>query len=148
MLDQVQQDINNAMKASDRKTAGALRMLFSSLKNAYIDNQGSLTDEQARDVIKKEIKKRVEARDLYAKNDRSEQASQEEFERTLFARYVPSQLNEEQIDELITTSAEELSELNFAKLMPLVMKATQGNADGKLVSERVKDYINRSNATK
>ena len=141
MLDRLKEDINAALRSGDKKTASALRLLFSSLKNAQIDNAGELSDEEATKAIKKEIKKRVEARDLYSDNGREEQASQEEFERSVYASYVPEELSMDAIDELIVVSAQQISDLKFSSLMPEVMKQTKGQADGRLVSERVKKYL-------
>jgi uncharacterized protein YqeY len=141
MLDRVHSDSNAALKAGDKKTAEALRLLYSALKNAQIEDGGALADERAIQVIKKEMKKRVEARDLYAEHGRQEQAAQEEFERTLYSQYAPTELSVEQIDAIIRTVSANAPEQTFAKIMPLVMREAKGNADGRLVSERVKIYI-------
>lgn len=144
MLDRVQGDSNAALKAGDRKTVAALRLLFSALKNVKIDNGGVLSDEQATACIKKEIKKRVEARDLYSQNDREELAAQEEFERSIYSQYVPEEMSQEVIDEIIEIAAKEIDEVKFATLMQAVMKQAKGQADGRLVSERVKLFIEKT----
>ena len=141
MLERVHNDTNAALKAGDKKTANALRLLYSALKNAQIDAGGTLADEKAIQVIKKEMKKRVEARDLYAANGREEQAAQEEFERTLYGQYAPAELTANQIDAIIERVAAGVPDSTFAKIMPLVMSEAKGNADGRLVSERVKNYL-------
>ena len=141
MLNRVHSDSNAALKAGDKKTAEALRLLYSALKNAQIEDGGALADERAIQVIKKEMKKRVEARDLYAEHGRQEQAAQEEFERTLYSQYAPTELSVDQIDAIIRTVSANAPEQTFAKIMPLVMREVKGNADGRLVSERVKIYI-------
>ncbi len=144
MLDRVHNDTNAALKAGDKKTAEALRLLYSALKYAQIENGGSLADDKAIQVIKKEMKRRVEARDLYAANGREDRAAQEEFERTLYSQYAPAELSADEIDVIIATVAKNASELSFAKVMPLVMRETKGNADGRLVSERVKHYLEKN----
>jgi uncharacterized protein YqeY len=146
MINRVHNDTTAALKAGDKKTAEALRLLYSSLKNAEIENLGPLTEEQAIQVIKKEMKKRVEARDLFGANDREEMAAQEEFERSLYSQYAPAELTSSQIDEIISSVASTVEEMNFAKIMPLVMKETKGSADGRLVSERVKEFIAKANS--
>jgi uncharacterized protein YqeY len=145
MIHRVHNDATAALKAGDKKTAEALRLLYSSLKNAEIENMGSLTEEQAIQVIKKEMKKRVEARDLFAANDREEMAAKEEFERSLYSQYAPAELTASQIDDIITSVTKDADELSFGKLMPLVMKETKGSADGRMVSERVKAFIDKAN---
>jgi len=145
MLDRVHSDLNAALKAGDKKTVDALRMLYSALKNAQIDAGGNLSDEQAITTIKKEMKRRVEARDLYANNGREAQAAQEEFERSLYSQYAPAELSSDQIDLIIDEVASSGVVLNFAGIMPEVMKRAKGSADGRLVSERVKAYLDGRN---
>ena len=141
MLERVHSDTNAALKAGDKKTAEALRLLYSALKNAQIENGGALADEKAIQVIKKEMKKRVEARDMYATHGREDMAAQEEFERTLYSQYAPAELTAEQIDSIIVAVAKDAEELSFAKVMPAVMREAKGNADGRLVSDRVKHFL-------
>jgi uncharacterized protein len=141
MLERVQEDLARALKAGDKQTVSALRMLVSALKNAQIDNRAELTNEQSIKLVQKEIKKRVEARDLYQQHGRTEQAAGEEFERQLLAQYVPSMLSEQEIDLLVNSEAAKLSDVSFSNLMPAVMKAAAGRADGKMVAERVKAYL-------
>jgi uncharacterized protein len=141
MLERVQEDLNRALKAGDKQTVSALRMLVSALKNARIDSGSDLTDEQCIKLIQKEIKKRIEARDMYQQHGRTDQAAGEEFERQLLAQYVPAMLSEQEVDSIIATEAAKLSEVSFSNLMPAVMKAAAGRADGKMVSERVKAYL-------
>jgi uncharacterized protein len=141
MVDKIQADVIAALKSGDKATADALRLLMSAFTNARIALGHDLTDEEATKVIKKEIKSRIEARDLFAANDRQEQADKEEFERQTYAKYVPAELDESAIDALVATAAETVEELSFAKLMPATMQAAKGQADGKLVAERVKAFL-------
>jgi uncharacterized protein YqeY len=101
-----------------------------------------LNDDEVTKVLRKEIKSRIEARDLFAANDRSEQAAKEEFERSVYATYVPEQLNETDVDSLIVKAASELgADIAFSQLMPATMKLAAGKADGKFVADRVKVYL-------
>ncbi len=140
MLDTISQDINAALKAGDKPRAEALRLLKGALVNARIAVGHELNDDEAEKVIRKEMKSRIEARDIFAANQRPEQAAKEEFERSVYAAYVPEQLSEADIDTLITQAAEGV-ELQFSQLMPATMKLAAGKADGKLVAERVKLFI-------
>jgi uncharacterized protein YqeY len=141
MLELVQEDLARALKAGDKQTVSALRMLVSAIKNAQIDNRAELTNEQSIKIVQKEIKKRIEARDMYQQHNRTEQAAGEEFERQLLSKYVPSMLTEQEIDTLITAEAAKLTDVGFSNLMPAVMKVAAGRADGKMVAERVKAYL-------
>jgi uncharacterized protein YqeY len=142
MLEKIDTDIKTALLGGDKKTADALRFLKNSLNNARIALGRELNEEEAIRVIRKEIKMRIEARDLYAANERSELAAKEEFERGLYASYVPDALGQEKLLEIIESTYRGLGgEPNFASLMPAVMKAVAGQADGKTVAEAVKKYI-------
>ena len=143
MIERVQNDLKSALKSGDKQATSTLRMLLSSLKNAKIANANSLTDEQAVSVVKKEIKRRIEARDMYANNDRPEQAAQEEYERQLLSHYAPAQLTQEQVDDLIIGVAKTTTDTNFGSIMPKVMQTAKGNADGKMVADRLKNYLSK-----
>ena len=141
MQDKVSQDINVALKSGEKPTVEALRLLKSALMNAKIAAGHDLTDDEAISVIRKEMKSRIEARDLFSENGRLEQAQQEEFERELYSRYTPKQLSQDDIDSFIKLVISENSEANFGMVMSQVMKKCSGNADGKLVTERVKYFL-------
>jgi hypothetical protein len=141
MQDKVSQDINVALKSGEKPTVEALRLLKSALMNAKIAAGHDLTDDEAIAVIRKEMKSRIEARDLFSENGRLEQAHQEEFERELYSRYTPKQLSQDDIDSFIKLVISENSEANFGMVMSQVMKKCAGNADGKLVTERVKYFL-------
>jgi hypothetical protein len=141
MLEKISQDINAALKSGDKATAEALRLLKSALLNGKIAVGHELNDDESIAVVRREIKARIEARDLFSDNDRQSQADKEEFERILFSKYVPEQLTAEVIDGLIAETSSELIDSNFGTLMSAVMKKINGKADGKLVSERVKYFL-------
>lgn len=141
MLEKISQDINEALKRGDKATAEALRLLKSALMYAKIAAGHDLDNDEAAKVIRKEIKSRIEARDMYAANNRAQQAAKEEFECSVYTQYVPKQLGEAEINAIIVDVSKTVSENTFSQLMPAVMKIAAGRADGKMVSECVKKYI-------
>jgi uncharacterized protein YqeY len=142
MQETVRTDIISALKSGDKPKAEALKLLLGALKNAEIAAGHVLTEEEAIKVVKKEMKSRVEARDIFAANDRQEQADKEEFERSVYADYAPKDLSQDEISEIIKTEALKLGDgVTFSQLMPQVMRATKGQADGKLVSGLVNEYL-------
>lgn len=145
MLDIVNDNINAALKSGDSATVEALRLLKSSLMNAKIALGHDVTEAEAIKVAQKEIKSRIEARDMYAANGRPELAEKEEFQRSVYEAYVPAALSESEIDAVIADQAALLAEgYGFAQLMPKVMQAVAGKADGRTVGERVKEFIGES----
>jgi uncharacterized protein YqeY len=145
MQERISLDINAALKRGDKATAEALRLVKSALQYAKIAANHDLSDEEATKVLRKEIKARIEARDIFASNDRPEQAAKEEFERSVYAIYVPDQLSDSAIDQLIVAAAKKLgNKPEFSQLMPAVMILAAGSADGKIVADRVKDYLSKA----
>lgn len=144
MQEKVDSDIKAALKNGDRVKAEALRMLKSSLINARIAAGHNLAGEEAIKVVRKEIKSRIEARDLYKQNNREKLAQKEESERRLFLSYVPPELSDDELKAVIVDGSKKVeSDLSLHNLMPVVMRSVAGKADGKRVSEAVKEYIER-----
>src|SRR6476660_10432984 len=102
VLEQVQDDVRTAMKARDRERAGALRMVVDVLQKDAKLGKG---DEVA--VLQKEHKKRVEAAEAYEGAGRAEQAAAERFEAGLIETYLPQQLSDEELAQLVQSAVEE-----------------------------------------
>src|SRR3954454_14400182 len=102
VLEQVQDDVRTAMKARDRGRAGALRMVVDVLQKDAKLGKG---DEVA--VLQKEHKKRIEAAEAYEGAGRTEQAASERFEAELIERYLPQQLSDEELAQLVDAAVAE-----------------------------------------
>lgn len=141
MQEQIAKDLIAAMKSGDKATAECLKMLKSALQMAQIAHGSPLDDAAVERVIRKEMKSRSDARDMYAANGRQELADKEESERVLYEKYVPQQLSADDVDAVVASQAATLDDVVFSRLMPLVMQELKGKADGRLVSERVKAFV-------
>lgn len=142
IVEQVNQDLVAALKSGQKPKAEALRLLKSALTNQRINLGHELTDNEATKVIKKEIKARVEARDLFKANNRPDQANQEEFERTVYAEYVPAELSDEQILAIVKEVIEEKGkDAPFGSLIGESIKKVAGQADGSRVSKILKENL-------
>jgi uncharacterized protein YqeY len=143
MQQKIDADIKTALMGGDKQTVEALRFLKSTLINAKISAGHDLNDVEAIKVIRKEIKSRQEAKKLYIANQRPELADKEEFEAKLYSKYVPQEMSQEQVIEIIkSTAGAQDGPGDFAKLMPEIMKAIAGRADGRLVADALKEYLN------
>lgn len=141
MQERIANDLIAAMKSGDRQSADALKMLKSALQNGRIAVGRDLTEEEVLRIVRKEIKSRSDARDMYAANGRQDLADKEESERVLYEQYVPVQLDIDTIDAIIAQCSQDLGDQAvFAKLMPAVMGVIAGRADGRVVAERVKHF--------
>jgi uncharacterized protein YqeY len=139
VLEQVQADVRTAMKAGDRERAGALRMIVDSLQKDAKLGDG---DEVA--VLQRERKKRAEAADAYAEAGRGEQASAECFEAELIEAYLPQQLSDEELSELVEAAIGETGageQKQMGQVMAALMPKLGGRADGKRVSAAVRERL-------
>jgi uncharacterized protein YqeY len=139
VLEQVQADVRTAMKAGERERAAALRMIVDSLQQDAKLGKG---DEVA--VLQRERKKRLEAADAYRDAGRAEQASVEGFEAELIEAYLPEQLSDEELAELVEAAIAETGaseQKQMGQVMSALMPKLGGRADGKRVSAAVREKL-------
>lgn len=139
VLKQVQDDVRTAMKARDRDRAAALRMIVDVLQQ---DAKFGSGDEVA--VLQRERKKRVEAAEAYEQANRAEQAASERFEAELIEGYLPQQLSDEELGELVDSAIAETGaseQKQMGQVMSALMPKVGGRADGKRVSAAVRQKL-------
>lgn len=139
VLEQVQADVRSAMKAGERERAAALRMIVDSLQQDAKLGKG---DEVA--VLQRERKKRLEAAEAYAEAGRDEQAASERFEAELVEGYLPQQLSDDELGELVAAAIAETGASEprqMGQVMSALMPKLGGRADGKRVSAAVREKL-------
>lgn len=128
------------MKARDRDRAGALRMIVDVLQK-----DAKLGDGDEIAVLQRERKKRVEAAEAYENAGRAEQAAAERFEAELIEGYLPQQLSDEELAEIVAAAIAETGaseQRQMGQVMSAVMPKVGGRADGKRVSAAVREKLN------
>ena len=144
LRDTIQQNMVAAMKAQAKERLEALRYLWSLIRNAEIDDKENLADEQVMKIIQTEVKKRKEAIEQMKQGGRDELASEEEVKLKVLVEFLPEQMGESEISELVNQIISEQQTKDFGTIMREVMKKAAGKADGKMVSEVVKAKISLS----
>jgi uncharacterized protein len=135
-LDTVKGDLQAAMRAGERERVSALRLLLSELQKAA--KEGS-DDELA--VLRRERKRRLEAAKAYRDGGREDLAGGEEAEAELIGGYLPAELSDEQLREIVEQAVRESgaqSVKDMGRVMGTAMAAVDGRADGGRVSSLVK----------
>ena len=139
LLNQVQDDVKSALKAGDRERVHALRLIADALQKAEKDNGGDPVE-----VLQRERKRRLEAAEAYREGGRTETAEAEQREADLIASYLPEQLSDEELSQIVGDAVAESgasSPQEMGKVMSLVMPHVKGRADGKRVSAAVKEML-------
>ncbi len=144
LKDQLTSDMKEAMKAKQAERLSTIRQLRSAIKNKEIDLKQELTDDAVISVIGTLVKQRRESALLYRDNGRAELAAKEEAELAVLLGYLPAQLDEAELRQIVAAVIAEtgVSSLkDLGKVMPLVIARTKGAADGKLVSQLVREQL-------
>jgi len=143
-------DLKTAMLARDRERLSCLRMIKSKMQEKEValraergkDHQ--LEDAELLQVITAYAKQRRDSIAGYESGGRTELAEREKAELAMVAEYLPRQLDETQIRELVRAAIEETgasSARDMGRVMKALMPRTQGVADGKLVSQIVRELL-------
>ena len=139
ILEQVQSDTREALKAGERERVSALRLVADALQK---DAKDGGDDEIA--VLRRERKRRLEAAEAYRDGGSGERAEAEEAEAREIERYLPAEMSDDDlaalVDEAIAESGAQ-SPGDMGKVMGALMPKVGGRADGKRVSAMVKDRL-------
>ena len=139
VTEQLRTDMTAAMKAGEKTRVGALRLVLSELQKAAKDGGD---DELA--VLRRERKRRLDAATQFRDGGRPELADQEEAEARLIATYLPAELSDDELDTMIAAAIAQTgasSPRDMGQVMKAVMAASQGRADGKRTSARVREAL-------
>jgi hypothetical protein len=140
-------DMKEAMKAGDAMKRDTLRMLDSMIKNTEIDlkkREEGLSDAEAQDVIARAIKQRKDAMAQYAAAGRPELAEKETAEIAILMAYMPEQLSEEAVAEVVLAVIAETgatTKAEIGKVMSQAMAKLKGQADGNLVKKIAEEKL-------
>ena len=144
MLNQLQEELKVAMKGGDKAAMTGLRNIIGKLKAAQIDKGESLNEEESMKILKSTAKQLKESVEQYNKGGREDLVQKELFELSLIDKYLPVQLSEDKIRDLVKTtiqSAGAESMQNMGRVMGILMQELAGSADGKLVQQIVQEEL-------
>jgi hypothetical protein len=139
ILEQVQTDTREAMKAGERDRVGALRLIADALQK---DRKGGGDDEVA--VLRRERKRRLEAAEAYREGGSGDRAEAEEAEAREIERYLPAELSDEELGGLVDAAIAESGASEpgeIGRVMGALMPKVGGRADGKRVSAMVRERL-------
>ena len=148
LKDRLRADLTGAMKARDSLRASTLRMLLTSVTNAEVagKEQRELSDDDIVGVLSSEAKKRREAATAYDEAGRAESAAQERAEAEIITGYLPDQLDESQVSELVADTITRLGAAGegmraMGKVMGALQPQVKGRADGAAVAAEVRRQL-------
>jgi uncharacterized protein len=151
LKERLRSDLTAAMKSRDELVKATLRMTLTAIGNAEVagDAARELGDDEVLAIIRREAKKRAESAEAFAGAGREELAAQERAEGEVLARYLPTQLTDDELAEIaraaVDQTAAELGERPGPRQMGQVMRnataAAAGRADGRRLAAAVKALL-------
>lgn len=138
------QDLKLSMKEKDIIRKNIVQGIRAAILQIEKDNRIELDDQGVIDVIAKELKKRRDVLPEYEKSGREDLITQLNREIEIVMGYLPSQLSEDELDEIIKKAVETTgasTKRDMGKLMAAVMPQVKGRADGKLVNKLASKYL-------
>ena len=144
LIDQLQKAMQMSLKSSENDRVRTLRTLIAKLKDKSIEKGDELSDEEEIKILQTASKQRKEAAEMFTKGNRTELAESELNELSIIKEYLPEELSEanliEIIDKIINeTGAESMQDMG--KVMSKVMQIASGKSDGNIVQQIVKKRL-------
>ena len=143
--DRLQDDWKTALKTKEKFTASVISTARAAILLVEKTDNRKLEEDEVITILAKEVKQRRESMFEFEKGKRQDLVDECKAEIEILLKYLPQQLGEEEVKQIVKESAEELganSIKDMGKVMSAVNPKTLGKADGKLVSQIVKEYLN------
>ena len=148
LKEQLRADLTTAMKARDEVRSSTLRMVLTAITNAEVAGKEAreLSDDDVIGVLTSEAKKRREAATAFADGGRQESAEKEKAEAAVIAEYLPAQLSEAEVADLVTAAIAQVGAAGegmraMGKVMGVVQPQVKGRADGGVVAAEVRRQL-------
>jgi uncharacterized protein len=147
IVTQINDDIKKAMLAKEKERLAALRAIKSALLLLATGGSGSeVSDEAAITAMQKLVKQRNDSARIYHEQNRPDMAEEEEFQAKVIEEYLPAMMSEDEVRKVVQEKIAAFGATGpseMGKVMGPIMGVLQGKADGKLISQIVKEELNK-----
>lgn len=141
MKDKLKSDMKEAMKAKDKLKLSVIRSLLSALQYEEMQKKAELSEDQILAVLKNELKKRKESLEFAEKDNRETEIEELNTEIAVVESYLPTQLSEDKLKEILTQFKAENADANMGQAMQFLKSNYAGQYDGKLASSLAKELL-------
>jgi uncharacterized protein YqeY len=142
----IQEEVKTSMRMGEREKTTTLRMAVAEIKKEEIEKKSDLNDQEVTSILQKMIKQRKDSCNQFRSASRDELAQKEEREIETLTQFLPEQLGEEEIKELVTKAITNLkaeTPQDIGKVMGTLKSDLQGKADMSVVSHLVKEKLTK-----
>ncbi len=141
------EDLKSAMRSGDKLRTSVIRLLAALIKNREVEKRGPLTDGEVIQAISASCKQRQEAIEQYQKGGRQDLVDKETAELAILQSYLPAALSPDELETAVREAIREsqaASPREMGKVMALLMPKVTGRADGKIVSNLVREMLSKN----
>lgn len=144
LLERLNNDMKQAMKNKEKDKLSVIRMLKASIQNEALKQRQELTDDEELTVLSRELKQRKDSLQEFENAGRSDLVDKVRTELVYVEAYMPEQLSEEEISNIVKQTIEEVnatSKADMGRVMGALMPKVKGKADGSLVNKLVQQHL-------
>tara|TARA_B100002051_G_C16432344_1_gene484847 strand:- start:190 stop:630 length:441 start_codon:yes stop_codon:yes gene_type:complete len=144
VLDEIKEQLKASMKKGDKKNVLAIRNILEKIKNVQVDSKEELKENQIIKIIAKHAKQLRESIVQFKNGNRLDLAEKEQEELKIAEQFLPAQLSKDEIKDIVINVIKDLNVTQMSdmgKVMKAVIDQTKGNADGKIISNLVRESL-------
>tara|TARA_Y100000589_G_C26672457_1_gene434463 strand:+ start:78 stop:518 length:441 start_codon:yes stop_codon:yes gene_type:complete len=144
VLDEIKEQLKASMKKGDKKNVLAIRNILEKIKNVQVDSKEELKENQIVKIIAKHAKQLRESIVQFENGNRLDLAEKEQEELKIAEQFLPAQLSKDEIKDIVINVIKDLNVTQMSdmgKVMKAVIDQTKGNADGKIISNLVRESL-------
>ncbi|PAV29024.1 hypothetical protein CIL05_13670 [Virgibacillus profundi] len=146
LLEQLNQDMKQAMKKKDKETLSVIRMVKASLQNESIKlGKDALSEDEELTILSRELKQRKDSLHEFKSAGRDDLVEKLETEINILQEYMPKQLTNDELEAIVQSTIQEVnatSKKDIGKVMSAVMPKVKGKADGSQINKLVQKHLN------
>ncbi len=144
LLEQITKDLEDATRKQDPLVLKTIRFILSEIRYEEIEKQRKLTDGEIVSSLQREVKKRNDAIELMRRGNRMELVDEELKKIEVIKKYLPAQMPSEELERIVTETIASIQHPNMGQVIGAVMQKVKGRADGKMVSDLVRQKLHEN----
>ncbi|MDF2548145.1 GatB/YqeY domain-containing protein [Anaerosolibacter sp.] len=144
LKEKLMDDLKIAMKEKDQLRKSVITMIRAAIKQYEVDKRVELDDESILDIMSKQVKQKRDAIEEFAKGNRQDLVDEAKAEIDILMEYLPQQLTEEEMKQIVSEVVKEVGATtakDMGKVMSALMPKVKGRADGKLLNQVVRQFL-------
>lgn len=144
LAQRLEEDLKTSLRAGNAIRVSTIRLARAAIHNTEIERGRPLTDDEIRDVLSKEAKRRREAIEMFARGRRDDLVAKESLELAILTEYLPAALSAEELRAVVAAAIAQVQakdRRDIGKVMGVVMPQVKGKADGQTVNRIVQEML-------